>query len=342
MGIGDWNDGMNSIGDEGRGESVWLGWFLCVVLEKFAPVCLRMGDEVRAAHYRKERERIMAAINEHAWDGEWYRRACTDEGVWIGTNEARECRIDAIAQSWSVISGGAPPERARKAMGSFDRELVDRGLMLARLLTPAFDKTEPTPGYIQGYPPGLRENGAQYTHGVIWSIVAWSALGEGGKAAELFRLLNPVSHAKSPGDVRRYGGEPYVMAADVYTTDTYGGKAGWTWYTGASGWMYQAGLEWILGLSREGRELIVRPRIPAEWPSYAIRYRIGTSRLDIRVLNPHRLNASEAVVVMNGGQPSEASAEARIPLPDDGGHHRITLVLERRVTESDIDSMHKY
>lgn len=216
MGIGDWNDGMNSIGDEGRGESVWLGWFLCVVLEKFAPVCLRMGDEVRAAHYRKERERIMAAINEHAWDGEWYRRACTDEGVWIGTNEARECRIDAIAQSWSVISGGAPPERARKAMGSFDRELVDRGLMLARLLTPAFDKTEPTPGYIQGYPPGLRENGAQYTHGVIWSIVAWSALGEGGKAAELFRLLNPVSHAKSPGDVRRYGGEPYVMAADVY------------------------------------------------------------------------------------------------------------------------------
>ncbi|QJC54258.1 glycosyl transferase family 36 [Paenibacillus albicereus] len=344
MGIGDWNDGMNSIGDEGRGESVWLGWFLCVVLEKFAPVCLRMGDEVRAAHYRKERERIMAAINEHAWDGEWYRRACTDEGVWIGTNEARECRIDAIAQSWSVISGGAPPERARKAMGSFDRELVDRGLMLARLLTPAFDKTEPTPGYIQGYPPGLRENGAQYTHGVIWSIVAWSELGEGGKAAELFRLLNPVHHAKSTGDVLRYGGEPYVMAADVYTTDTYGGKAGWTWYTGASGWMYQAGLEWILGLSREGGELIVRPRIPAEWPSYAIRYRNGSTQLEIRVLNPHRLRASEAVVVRSGGSPGEAAGEgeaARIPLPEDGGVHRVTLVLERRVTESDMATVHK-
>ncbi|OXM17146.1 GH36-type glycosyl hydrolase domain-containing protein [Paenibacillus herberti] len=341
MGIGDWNDGMNSIGDEGRGESVWLGWFLCVVLEKFAPICDKLGDELRAAHYRKERERIMSALNEHAWDGEWYRRACTDEGKWIGTNSGKECRIDAIAQSWSVISGGAPPERARKAMGSFDRELVDRNLMLARLLTPPFDKTEPSPGYIQGYPPGLRENGAQYTHGVIWSIVAWCVLGEGDKATELYRLLNPVSHAKSPGDVRRYGAEPYVMAADVYTTDTYGGKAGWTWYTGASGWMYQAGLEWILGITREGNELVVRPCIPAEWPSYSVRYRHEGAELDIRVLNPHRLKSVDAVLCLNGERPDAGQSEMRLPLPKEGSVKSITLIMEQRVAEENNSKMHK-
>ncbi|MCM3746847.1 glycosyl transferase family 36 [Paenibacillus pasadenensis] len=339
MGIGDWNDGMNSIGDEGRGESVWLGWFLCVVLEKFAPVCDKLGDEVKAAHFRKERERIIAAQNEHAWDGEWYRRACTDEGEWIGTNSGKECRIDAIAQSWSVISGGASPERARKAMGSFDRELVDRSLMLARLLTPPFDKTEPSPGYIQGYPPGLRENGAQYTHGVIWSIVAWSVLGEGDKAAELFRLLNPVEHAKSSGDVRRYGGEPYVMAADVYTTDTYGGKAGWTWYTGASGWMYQAGLEWILGIRREAGELVVRPCIPADWPSYSVRYRHEGGLLELRVLNPHRLKSADAVPCLNGEAPG-GKEEIRLPLASDGALQQFTVVMEQRVLEGVQTFMH--
>ncbi|MGK9250699.1 GH36-type glycosyl hydrolase domain-containing protein [Paenibacillus humicus] len=330
MGIGDWNDGMNSVGDEGRGESVWLGWFLCVVLEKFSAVCERRGDELRAAHYRKERTRIAGAINEHAWDGEWFRRACTDEGAWLGSSRSAECRIDAIAQSWSVISGGAPPDRAAMAMRSFDRELVDRHLMLARLLTPAFDKTHPSPGYIQGYPPGLRENGAQYTHGVIWSIVAWAKLGQGDKAADLFRLLNPVSHAKSPGDVRRYGGEPYVMAADVYTTDIYGGKAGWTWYTGASGWMYQAGLEWILGLRREGDELIIEPCLPADWPSVSLTYRHGGSRTEIRVLNPHRLPASKSRATINGASPGPDDGRgARIRLLGNSGVQSVTIIMEQ-------------
>src|SRR5690606_30263513 len=187
----------------------------------------------------------------------------------------QECRIDAIAQSWSVISGAAPRNKALQAMQSFDRELVDRELSVARLLTPPFDRTQPSPGYIQGYPPGLRENGAQYTHGVIWSIIAWCQLGKGDKAFELFHLLNPLNHTRTSNEVRRYAGEPYVMSADVYTANPHKGHAGWTWYTGAAGWMYQAGIEWILGLRRRGTRLYISPCIPSEWPEYSVHYRFG-------------------------------------------------------------------
>jgi cellobiose phosphorylase len=336
MGIGDWNDGMNSVGDDGKGESVWLGWFLCEVLQRFAGLCDLKGDSKRAELYRTRRDSIAEALNKHAWDGEWYRRAFTDEGTWLGSGRNEECRIDAIAQSWSVISGAAPAERARQAMQSFDRELVDRDLSVATLLTPPFDRTDPSPGYIQGYPPGIRENGAQYTHGVIWSIVAWCALGEGGKAVELFHLLNPVTHAQTQSEVRKYAGEPYVMAADVYTRDPVKGRAGWTWYTGASGWMYQAGIEWILGLRREGSKLLITPNIPADWPSYSVQYRYGSSVYHITV----RVSAGDkdfAGSVTIDGKPLEQEAAAPnqagethglyIPLIDDGRQHEAEAVV---------------
>lgn len=330
MGIGDWNDGMNSVGDEGRGESVWLGWFLRDVLLRFAELCGQQGDSERAEAYRVRADAIREAGNEHAWDGEWYRRAHTDDSTWLGSTVNEECRIDAIAQSWSVISGSAPPDRAKQAMLSFDRELVDRSISVARLLTPPFDRTVPNPGYIQGYPPGIRENGAQYTHGVIWSIVAWCKLGEGDKAVELFHMLNPLTHAQSMAEARNYAGEPYVMAADVYTRDPVKGRAGWTWYTGASGWMYQAGVEWILGIRREGDRLYIRPALPEDWPGYEASYRFGAAVYRITVHQAKRgaegQKPSETVIVMDG-QEQVRQGDAWIPLVDDGAVHEVVVGL---------------
>lgn len=310
MGIGDWNDGMNRVGSEGRGESVWLGWFLMTVLDLFARVCEMRGDGSRAAEMRRTREALAEALNRHAWDGEWYRRAYTDGGEWLGTSGGRECRIDAIAQSWSVISGGAPADRALRAMRSFDRELVDRTTSVARLLTPPFDTTEPSPGYIQGYPPGIRENGGQYTHGVLWSIVAWAILGDGDKAFELFDMLNPIRHTSSPREVAVYLGEPYAMAADVYMSNPYRGRAGWTWYTGAAGWMYQAGVEWILGIRREGGRLRLEPRIPAGWPGFRAEYRFGGSVYAIEVRNRQAGGSGPGLTVDGKPVPACAAAES--------------------------------
>jgi cellobiose phosphorylase len=319
MGIGDWNDGMNRVGSEGRGESVWLGWFLMTVLELFARVCELRGDGNRAADLRRTRETLAEALNRHAWDGEWYRRACTDGGEWLGTSGGRECRIDAIAQSWSVISGGAPADRAVRAMQSFDRELVDRTMLVALLLSPPFDTTDPSPGYIQGYPPGIRENGGQYTHGVLWSIVAWAILGDGDKAFELFDMLNPIRHTASPREVAVYLGEPYAMAADVYMSNPYRGRAGWTWYTGAAGWMYQAGVEWILGIRREGSRLRLEPRIPSGWPGYRAEYRYGGSVYAIEVRN-RRIGGSGPSLAVDGRPiPADAGRPNGRPESSDSG-----------------------
>jgi cellobiose phosphorylase len=316
IGVGDWNDGMNLVGDEGRGESVWLAWFLCDVLQRFERICGERGGTERAAGYRQSRERLEQAAQEHAWDGQWYRRAFTDAGTWLGTVHNEECRIDAIAQSWSVISGAAPPDRARQAMQSFDRELVDRELSVAKLLTPAFDRTEPSPGYIQGYPPGIRENGAQYTHGVIWSIVAWSKLGDGDKAYELFHMLNPITHTRTDQEVRQYVGEPYVMAADVYTSEPHRGHAGWTWYTGSSSWMYQSGIEWILGLQRRGSRLYLNPCVPSAWPGFQVNYRYGGTA--------YRLVFSRGP---GGEDRLKAGPDTFIELADTGGERRIEIAL---------------
>jgi len=331
IGIGDWNDGMNRVGAEGRGESVWLGWFLYEVLNRFTDLCRLRGHAERAERYRDVGEQLAFSLEEHTWDGQWYRRAFTDAGQWLGSIYNEECRIDAIAQSWSVISGAAPREKALQAMQSYDRELVDRDLSVARLLTPPFDQTDPNPGYIQGYPPGIRENGAQYTHGVIWSIIAWCQLGNGDKAFELFQLLNPLNHTHTPNEVRQYAGEPYVMAADVYTVDPHKGRAGWTWYTGAAGWMYQAGVEWILGLRRRGIRLYIRPCIPCDWPEFSVNYRFGSARYLITVKNPSRKPDGATALQIDGREVALTEQDVRegpsVELYDDGQVHHVVLVL---------------
>lgn len=331
IGVGDWNDGMNLVGAEGRGESVWLGWFLCDVLNPFTDLCLQRGDNDRADHYQQVQEKLKSALDEHAWDGNWYRRAFTDAGSWLGSMHNEECRIDAIAQSWSVISGAGRADKSIKAMESFDQELVDRELDVVRLLTPPFDHTDPSPGYIQGYPPGIRENGAQYTHGAIWSIIAWCKLGNGDKAFELFHILNPISHTRTPHEVKQYVGEPYVMAADVYTEQPHKGRSGWTWYTGAAGWMYQAGVEWILGIRRHGNQLQLKPCIPCEWPEYAVRYRYGKATYAITVLNPHRKSSGASKLRINEQDiiltDNDAKYGPSIELIDHDEEHHIELTL---------------
>lgn len=331
IGVGDWNDGMNLVGAEGRGESVWLGWFLCDVLKRFAECCRTRGESAREQQYLERREQFTVALREHAWDGQWYRRAFTDSGNWLGSVHNEECRIDAIAQSWSVISGASSEDRSQQAMQSLDRELVDRELSLVRLLTPPFDRTTPSPGYIQGYPPGLRENGAQYTHGVIWSIVAWSMLNRGDKAMEIFHMLNPITHTRTDHEVKRYTGEPYVMAADVYTASPHEGHAGWTWYTGASGWMYQAGLEWILGIRRRGERLIISPRIPADWPEFSVNYRFGNTHYFISVENKSCTSREPTRLIVDGHEIDLKAPDMQdtpyIKLQDDGKKHNVTLTL---------------
>jgi len=330
IGTGDWNDGMSLVGAKGRGESVWLGWFLCDVLARFAAICDRREPD-RAAEYRGVREQLERSLDEHAWDGQWYRRAFTDSGTWLGSVKSGECRIDAIAQSWSAISGAAPFARALQAMHSFDRELVERDIAVARLLFPAFDETEPSPGYIQGYPPGIRENGAQYTHGAIWSIIAWAVLGRGDKAFELFQLINPLSHTRTDSEVRMYKGEPYVIAADVYTAEPHVGRAGWTWYTGAAGWMYQAGVEWILGLRRFGSRLSIRPCIPPDWPRFSVRYRYGSSNYLIEVRNPGGKMCGPGRLVVDGREVDAAGQNPDhapyVELTDDGQEHVVEWTL---------------
>ncbi|WP_428910308.1 GH36-type glycosyl hydrolase domain-containing protein [Niallia sp. Krafla_26] len=324
MGVGDWNDGMNLVGANGRGESIWLGWFICDILSRFESICQNQGDFDKAESYVERREQLIAALNEHGWDGQWYRRAFTDSGNWLGTISNEECRIDAIAQSWSVISGGAPSERAQQAMNSFDRELVDRDLSVVRLLTPAFDKTDPSPGYIQGYPPGLRENGAQYTHGVIWGIVAWSQLGNGEKAVEMFNMLNPMNHTRTDQEVKQYVGEPYAMAADVYTAKPNEGHAGWTWYTGAASWMYQAGIEWILGIKKRGEKLYVNPTIPHDWPGFSVTYRYEETIYSIEVKNH-----TGATGLVLDGEEIEISTNSGFVfgLVNDGNEHTVEVRL---------------
>jgi cyclic beta-1,2-glucan synthetase len=331
IGIGDWNDGMSRVGAEGRGESVWLGWFLGDVLRGIADLCEHRGDHKRADHYRSVRGKLTSALNENGWDGQWYRRAFTDAGQWLGSIHNPECRIDSIAQSWSVISGMAPQDKALQAMYSFDRELVDRSLSVAHILTPPFNKTDPSPGYIQGYPPGIRENGGQYTHGVIWSIIAWCKLGDGDKAFELFQMLNPIMHTKTSAEVRKYVGEPYIMAADVYTEEPHKGHAGWTWYTGASGWMYQAGVEWILGLRRRGERLIIHPCIPTEWPEFSACYRYGNTEYHITVKNPSHKSSGQTMLLIDGQEVDIDDYSTKdgpfVQLRDDHLVHSVVLTL---------------
>jgi cyclic beta-1,2-glucan glucanotransferase len=322
FGTGDWNDGMNRVGHRGRGESVWLGWFLHAVLTRFAPLCEARDDAPRAARYRREAERLEVSL-ERAWDGEWYRRGYFDDGTPLGSAQSEECRIDSIAQSWAVLSGAAPLRRAERAMDAVRAHLVRRTAKVILLLTPPFDRSSLDPGYIKGYPPGVRENGGQYTHAALWTVMALAELGSGDEAVELFHMVNPVNHARTSAEAEVYKTEPYVVAGDVYAHPAHTGRGGWTWYTGSAGWMYRVGLESILGLRRRGDRFRVAPCIPAAWGEYAITWRFGGARYEITVENPERRNRGVAYAELDG----EEVDPAAIPLVDDGGVHRVRVIV---------------
>ncbi|MCM2532713.1 NdvB [Neobacillus pocheonensis] len=323
MGIGDWNDGMSRIGAKGDGESVWLGWFLLDILKRFTRLKEGIIPFDAIEQFEQVAREMERNLNHHAWDGSWFRRAFTDTGTWIGTNKGKECQIDAIAQSWSIISQGTSIDRQSRAMFSFDRELVDRDLNLARLLTKPFNETKPSPGYIQGYPPGIRENGGQYTHGVIWGIVAWAMLERHDKAFELFSMLNPINHTRTFRDVQTYENEPYVMSADVYTANPHQGRAGWSWYTGAAGWMYQAGLEYILGVKLQGDQLYIQPCLPSDWKSFNIDYKYGKTRYSLVIYCTQEYGIPLKWTVDG----KDAGNQPYLTLVDDGQVHQVEVHL---------------
>jgi cyclic beta-1,2-glucan synthetase len=327
IGSGDWNDGMNRVGHEGKGESVWLGWFLHTILWEFARFADTRGERQRAEIWRLHVSALKAALEREAWDGAWYRRAFFDDGTPLGSAANTECRIDAIAQSWGVISGAAEPARALRAMAAVSEQLVRGSEGLALLFTPPFDDVSHAtsdPGYIKGYPPGIRENGGQYTHAAIWSIIAFAALGDGEKAYELFSLVNPIHHGNTRVGIHRYKVEPYVVAADVYAEPPHVGRGGWTWYTGAAGWMYRAGLESILGFRVRGTRLHFDPCIPSTWPHFTIIFRYHASRYDIVVENPYHVAQGVLSITLDG---TTFTKQTSIPLVDDGGIHNVCVVL---------------
>ncbi len=328
MGTGDWNDGMNRVGHEGHGESVWLAWFLHTVFSLFAPVATQRGEGKRAEQWLAHAARLKKALEKEAWDGAWYRRAYYDDGTPLGTASGGECRIDSIAQSWGIISGAADSQRAKQAMQSVEECLVKTGDALVLLFAPPFDKTLQDPGYIKGYIPGIRENGGQYTHAAAWCVIAFAMMGEGDKAHELFSMLNPITHADTRTGMHHYRVEPYVAVADVYSEPPHVGRGGWSWYTGSSGWLYRAGVEWILGFSVRGDFLHLDPCIPHTWPGFVITYRHGGSRYEIFVENPDRVTRGLAQLLLDG-EPLPA-AEGMVPLKDDGRKHAVKVLLGDR------------
>ncbi|MGE0388043.1 MAG: glycosyl transferase [Gammaproteobacteria bacterium] len=330
MGTGDWNDAMNRIGREGRGESVWLGFFLYDILGRFAPLCEARGDGARARRYHDYRAALYEALNAAGWDGGWYRRAYYDDGTPLGTQAGDECRIDALAQSWAVLSGAAPEERARAALDAVERMLVDDEAGIVRLLDPPFVDTAHDPGYIKGYVAGIRENGGQYTHGALWFIRALAEQGRNERAAPLLARLTPIAHSRDAAAVAKYQVEPYVVAADVYGTAPHVGRGGWTWYTGSSSWMYRTILESILGFTiADGSHLVVRPCVPAAWREYRIEYRSpdGGARYEITVLNPAGGGTRVADVRCAHAAARVVDGAARIPLATGTGRHAVEITL---------------
>jgi len=322
IGSGDWNDGMNRVGHDGRGESVWLGWFLIVVLREFATLCDRRGRADLADQYRQQAGWLTGMV-ELAWDGDWYRRAYFDDATPLGSAQNDECKLDSLTQSWAVISGAADPRRASRAMDAVQAHLVRRDAGLVLLLTPPFDRMAHDPGYIKGYPPGVRENGGQYTHAALWVVIAVAKLGRGDVAMELFHMINPINHTRTAESVERYRVEPYVVAADVYAHQMHVGRGGWTWYTGSAGWMYKAAVRSILGLSLHGSTWSIDPSIPTLWPEYSLTWTRRKTRFIVTVYNPDRVSRSVASAEIDGA-PVDPSA---IPLLDDGATHHVTIVL---------------
>jgi cellobiose phosphorylase len=320
MGSGDWNDGMDRVGIQGKGESVWLGFFLFRVLTDFIPLAEARGDEEFANHCRKQIDALRENLERHGWDGEWYRRAYFDDGTPLGSEQNEECRIDSVAQSWSVLSSAAPDWRQKKAMQSLYERLVRRDIGLVQLLDPPFDHSDLAPGYIKGYVPGVRENGGQYTHAAVWAAMAFAALGDTAKAWQLFRMINPVLHGEDM-TLDTYKAEPYVVAADVYAVPPHEGRGGWTWYTGAAGWMYRLIVESLLGLNVEGNSLRITPLLPQDWEEVSLNYRRGKTKYRIQVRRA--VHDERRGLILDGGMRKDLA----VPLIDDGVEHEVLVLI---------------
>ena len=320
MGTGDWNDGMNLVGENGEGESVWLGFFLYKVLNRFAETARIYNDLPFAERCIKEASSLQTSIEANGWDGEWYRRAYFDDGTPLGSSVNTECQIDSIAQSWSVLSGAGDKDRSKQAMEALDKRLVQGKSGLIQLLDPPFDKSDLNPGYIKGYVPGVRENGGQYTHAAIWATMAYASMGDNRRAWELFNMINPVNHAKSAAEVEVYKVEPYVVAADVYAVVPHTGQGGWTWYTGSAAWMYRLILESLLGLHLEVDKLFFSPCLPANWTDFKLHYRYRETVYHISVTQSE--NNDMRVTVDGNEQP-----EKTIPLMNDRIEHWAEVIV---------------
>jgi cyclic beta-1,2-glucan synthetase len=317
---------MGAVGEGGKGESVWLGWFLYSALNAFADLAKQHANSPRATKWRQQAASLKESLEREAWDGDWYRRAYFDDGSPLGSVANSECRIDSIAQSWAVISRAADPTRAARAMAALDKYLVRRDDKLLLLFTPPFDNPAHDPGYIKGYPPGIRENGGQYTHGAVWAALAFIMQGDGDRAGELLSMLNPIRHADSPTGIHRYKVEPYVVCADLYSEPPHVGRGGWTWYTGSAGWMYRVALEGLLGFRLQGDTLALDPCSPRNWPGFEIAFRYRSARYEIAVKNPNGVCRGVQSVTLDGALMPDGK-KAPIPLADDGATHRVLLVL---------------
>jgi len=323
IGTGDWNDGMNRVGVGGKGESVWNGWFFVTVLKAFAELAARRGDAPRAAWCQERAENLRAALEEHAWDGDWYRRAYFDDGTPLGSAQNGECQITAIPQAWAVISGAADPARSAQALTGVEEHLVHAESKVIQLFDPPFDKGTLQPGYIKGYVPGIRENGGQYTHAATWVVLATALQGRGNRALELWNLINPIYHAATPAEVELYKVEPYVVSGDVYGAPSHTGRGGWTWYTGSAGWLYRVAVEAILGLRPAGDTLHFEPCVPEGWPGYEVTYRHRSATYRIRVENPAGTGRGIGSVTLDG----QAVSSGAVPLEDDGRTHEVRVLL---------------
>ncbi len=323
MGSGDWNDGMNTVGNKGRGESIWLGWFLYTVLKKFIPICEHMKEKDRSKRYDKISREIVESIEKNAWDGAWYLRAFFDDGTPLGSAQNTECKIDSLSQTWAVISGAGRKDRIEEALEALEHYLIKRDDGLILLLTPPFDKGNLKPGYIKGYVPGVRENGGQYTHAATWVVLAFAKLGMGDKATEMFNMINPVNHSRTSMEAARYKVEPYAVAADIYEVYPNIGRGGWTWYTGAAGWMYRVGVESILGFKKNGNKLIIQPCIPKSWQEYSISYKYVETIYEIKVVNPEGVNSGVKSLTIDG----KSIREKEIKLVNDKRKHEVIVIL---------------
>jgi cyclic beta-1,2-glucan synthetase len=325
MGSGDWNDGMNRVGHDGKGESIWLAWFLHDVLTQMAPLAARRGDVLWQTIWSEHAGHLKTALETNAWDGQWYKRAFFDDGTPLGSSENNECQIDSIAQSWAVLSGAGDPQRSLQAMQSVEDRLIRPQDNMILLFIPPFNDTPKDPGYIKGYLPGVRENGGQYTHAAVWCVCAYAKLGMGTRAAEFFAMLNPINHALTRTNVGIYKSEPYVVAADIYSQAPHVGRGGWTWYTGSAGWMYRAGTEFILGIHQRGSQLFFDPCIPKEWLGFKAFYQHGQTHYEIQFENPNHVSKGILRIELDGAV--VLTTNATIELKDDQQKHWVKVVM---------------